>query len=48
MALIGEHIDYKNDWIVDSGYSNHMADNQSGAMEAGGLGEESITILGQH
>ena len=35
MAMIGEHIDYEDDWIIDSACSNHMIDNQSGAMEEG-------------
>ena len=33
MAMMENHIDYENDWIIDSGCSNHMIDDQSGAME---------------
>ena len=33
MAMMEDHIDYENDWIIDSGCSNHMIDDQSGAME---------------
>ena len=35
MAKMGEHIDYEDDWIIESGCSNNMAGDQSGAMEAG-------------
>ena len=35
MAMMRNHIDYENDLIIDSGYSNHMIDDQSGAMEEG-------------
>ena len=28
MAMMEDHIDYENDWIVDSRYSNHMTGNQ--------------------
>ena len=35
MAMMRDHINYENDWIIDSGCSNHMIDDQSGAMEAG-------------
>ena len=34
MAMMGDHIDYENDWIVDSGCSNHMIDDQSDAIKA--------------
>ena len=32
MAIMREHIDYEDDWIIDSGCSNHMIDDKSGAM----------------
>ena len=35
MAMMGEHINYEDDWIIDSGYSNHMTDDQSDTMEVG-------------
>ena len=35
MTMMGEYIDYENDLIIDSGFSNHIIDDQSGAMEAG-------------
>ena len=42
MAMMGDHIDYENDWIIDSGYSNHMIDDQSGAMEEGWPSEKEV------
>ena len=33
--MMGEHIDYEDEWIIDSGCSNHMIDDQRGVMEAG-------------
>ena len=33
MAMRRDHIDYENDWIIESGCSNHTIDDQSGAME---------------
>jgi len=42
MAMMGDHIDYENDWIIDSGYPNHMIDNQSGAMEEGCPSEKEV------
>ena len=35
MAMMREHIDYEDDWIIDLGCSNHMIYDQSGAMEEG-------------
>ena len=35
MTMMGEHIDYDDDWIIDSKCLNHMIDDQSGVMEAG-------------
>ena len=35
MTMMGEHINYDDDWIIVSRCSNHMIDDQSGAMEAG-------------
>ena len=35
MAIMGEHIDYEDDWIIDSGCLNYMNDDQSGTMEVG-------------
>ena len=34
MVMMGEHVDCKDDWIIDSGCSNHMTDNQSSTIEA--------------
>lgn len=34
MEMMGERNDYENNWIIDSGCSNHMIDYQSGATEA--------------
>ena len=28
VATVGDHINYENDWIVDSGCSNHMTSDQ--------------------
>ena len=28
MAMMGDHIDYENDWIVDSEFSNYMTGDQ--------------------
>ena len=42
MAMMGEYIDYVDDWIIDSGCSNHMTDNQSGATEAGWPSEDEV------
>ena len=27
MVMMGDHINYENDWIIDSGYSNHVIDD---------------------
>ena len=42
MAMMRDHIDYENDWIIDSGYSNHMIDDQSAAMEEGWPSEQEV------
>ena len=42
MAMMGDHIDYENDWLIDSGYSNHMIDDQSAAMEEGWPSEKEV------
>ena len=34
MTMMGEHIDYEDDLIIDSWYSNHMTNNQSAPIEA--------------
>ena len=44
MAMMREHIDYKDDWIIDSWYSNHMIDDQSGAMEGGWPLEKEVLL----
>ena len=44
MAMMGDHIDYENDWIIDSGCSNHMIDYQSGAMEEEWLSEKEVLL----
>ena len=30
MVMMGDHIDYEDDWIIDSGCSNNMTNSQSG------------------
>ena len=35
VVMMRGHIDYEDDWIIDSRCSNHMIDDQSSAMEAG-------------
>ena len=35
MVMMREHIDYEDKWIIDSRYSNHMFDDQNGAMDVG-------------
>ena len=35
MEMMGEHIDYEDDWIIDIGCSNHTTDDKSVAMEVG-------------
>ena len=42
MAMMEEHIDYEDDWIIDSGCLNHMIDDQSGAMEEGWPSEKEV------
>ena len=42
MAMMREHIDYKNDWIIGSGCLNNMIDDQSGAMEEGWPSENEV------
>ena len=33
MAMMGEHTDYENDWIIDSGCSNYMIGNQEKILQ---------------
>ena len=42
MVMIGEHINYEDDWIIGLGCSNHMADDQSDAMEVGWPSEKEV------
>ena len=35
MAMMGEHISYEDDWVIDSRCSNHMINDQSDTIEAG-------------
>ena len=35
MVMMGELIDYEDDWIIDSRCSNHMTDDQRDAIEEG-------------
>ena len=34
LTMMGKHIDYENDQIIDLEYSKHMINNQSSAIEA--------------
>ena len=42
MAMMEEHIDYEDDWIIASGCLNHMIDDQSCAMEEGCPSEKEV------
>ena len=44
MVMMEEHINYENDWIIDSGCSNHTTDDRSGAIESGWHSKKEVLL----